>query len=236
MPTPHADGQATVAAVLFGTAEEGRRILHDELLAEDELAGKVRSAATTVVPKGALALIRRQVADAALEVLQIPFSDVLTGAWSRYSELMQAAELTRANPGRREDVVLAEHTVTSEHHPHVDVLVDDTLVASIQLNVQLLCTVRALTVAVERAAIVEVGSGSAHVELSVAADDVPLWTREHEFDVTAVVRLREGGVLLLPHQRTIELPESNRAAVTDRPAVTDLGEFGGDQRRPNRPP
>ena len=66
MPTPHADGQATVAAVLFGTAEEGRRILHDELLAEDELAGKVRSAATTVVPKGALALIRRQVADAAI--------------------------------------------------------------------------------------------------------------------------------------------------------------------------
>jgi hypothetical protein len=215
MPTPNAEAQATVAAVLFGTAQEGRRVLHDELLAEDELAGKVRSAATTVVPRGALALIRRQVADAALEVLEIPFSDVLTGAWSRYSELTQAAELTRANPGRREDVVLAEHTVTSEHHPHVDVLVDDILVASIQLRVELMCTVRALTVAVERAAIVEVGSGTAHVELSVGVDDVPLWRREHEFDVTAVVRLREGGIPLLPQQRTIVLPQSGRAAITD---------------------
>jgi hypothetical protein len=102
MPTPHAEEQATVAAVLFGSVQEGRRVLHDELLSEDELASKVRTAATTVVPKGALALIRRQVADAALEVLKIPFSDVLTGAWSRYSELMQAAELTRANPGRRD--------------------------------------------------------------------------------------------------------------------------------------
>jgi hypothetical protein len=216
MPAPHAEARAaTVAAVLFGTVEEGRRVLHDELLAEDELAGKVRSAATSVVPKGALALIRRQVADAALEVLDIPFSDVLTAAWSRYSELMQAAELTRADHGRREDVVLAEHTVTSEHHPHVDVLVDDTLVASIHLQVELLCTVRALTVAVERAAIVEVGSGSAHVELTVGTDDVALWTREHEFDVTAVVRLREGGIPLFPHQRTIVLSETGRAAVAD---------------------
>jgi hypothetical protein len=205
----------TVAAVLFGTREEGRRVLHDELLAEDELAGKVRSAATSVVPKGALALIRRQVADAALEVLDIPFSDVLTGAWSRYSELMQAAQLTRADPGRREDVVLAEHTVTSEHHPHVDVLVDDTLVASVRMQVELVCTVRTLTVAVERGAIVEVGSGSAHVAVSVGTDEVPLWTREHEFDVTAVVKLREGGIPLLPHQRAIVLPESGRAVVAD---------------------
>jgi hypothetical protein len=215
MPTPHDDAGATVAAVLFGTRDEGRRVLHDELLAEDELASKVRSAATSVVPKGAFALIRRQVADAALEVLDIPYADVLTGAWSRYSELMQAAQLTRADPGRREDVVLAEHTVTSEHHPQVDVLVDDTLVASIHLQVELVCTVRALTVAVERGAIVEVGSGSAHVELSVGTDEVPLWTREHEFDVTAVVKLREGGIPLLPHQRTIVLPESGRAVVAD---------------------
>jgi hypothetical protein len=215
MPTSHDDAQTTVAAVLFGTSEEGRRVLHDELLAEDELAGKVRAAATSVVPKGAVALIRRQVADAALEVLDIPFSDVLTGAWSRYSELMQAAQLTRADPGRREDVVLAEHTVTSEHHPRVDVLVDDTLVASIHLQVELACTVRALTVAVERGAIVEVGSGSAHLELSVGTDEVPLWTREHEFDVTTVVTLREGGIPLLPHQRTIMLPEVGRTVVAD---------------------
>jgi hypothetical protein len=72
-----------------------------------------------------------------------------------------------------------------------------------------------LTVAVERGAIVEVGSGSAHVEVSVGTDDVPLWTREHEFDVTAVVALREGGIPLLPHQRAIVLPESGRAVVAD---------------------
>jgi hypothetical protein len=229
MPTSPADAPRTVAAALFGTPEEGRRVLHDELLAEDELAGRVRSAATTVVPKGALALIRRQVAEAALEALDISFSDVLTGAWSRYSELMEAAELTRANPGRREDVVLAEHTVTSEHHPRVDVLVDDTLVASIHLQVELLCTIRALTVAVERAAIVEVGSGSARVELSVGADDVPLWRREHEFDVTAVVRLRDGGIPLLPQPRTIVLPESRHEfrdseRESGRTPVADVGE------------
>jgi hypothetical protein len=215
MPTRHDDARATVAAVLFGTSEEGRRVLHDELLAEDELAGKVRSAATSVVPKGALALIRRQVSDAALEVLDIPLSDVLTGAWSRYTELMQAVQLTRVDPGRREDVLLAEHTITSEHHPKVDVLVDDTLVASIRLQVELVCTVRALTVAVERGAIVEVGSGNAHIELSVGTDEVALWRREHEFDVTAVVKLREGGIPLLPHQRTIVLPESGRTVVAD---------------------
>jgi hypothetical protein len=205
MPTGEGVEPANVAAVLFETAEAGRRVLHDELLAEDDLARKVGAAAGTVVPKGAVALIRRQVIEAAFEALDITFSDVLTGAWSRYSELLQAAELTRADPSRREDVVLAEHTVTSEHRPQVDVLVDDSLVASIHLLVELVCTVRALTVAVERAAIVEVGSGSARVELTVSVDDEPLWRREREIDVRAVVRLRAGGVLLLPlpQQRTI---------------------------------
>jgi hypothetical protein len=217
MPDRHAEPPATVAAALFGSADEGRRVLQDELLAEDQIAGRVRSAATTVVPKGALALICRQVAEAAFEVLEIPFSDVLTAAWSRYSELMHAAELTRADPARREDVLLAEHTVTSAHHPRVDVLVDDTLVASIHLQVELRCTIRALSVAVERAAIVEVGSGDAHVELTVGADGVPLWAREHDFDVPSVVRLRGGGIPLLPHQRIIELPEQGRTPVSDIP-------------------
>lgn len=215
MPTRRAEPPATVAEALFGSPDEGRRVLQDELLVEDELTARVRSAATSVVPHGAMTLIRRQVVDAALEVLEIPFSDVLTAAWSRYSELMEAAELTRADPGRREDVVLAEHTVTSEHHPHVDVLVDDTLVARIHLQVDLKCTIRALTVAVERAAIVEVGSGSAHVELTVGAGDQPLWTRERELDVMAVVRLRDGGIPLLPHQRTIDLSERGRTPVSD---------------------
>jgi hypothetical protein len=217
MPIDEGEPPATVAAVLFDSVEEGRRVLHDELVAEDDLARKVRAAATSVVPKGAVALIRRQVADAALEALEIRFSDVLTGAWSRYVELMRAAELTRADPSRREDVVLAEHTITSEHRPHVDVLVDDTLVASVELQIDVICTVRAVTVAVERAAIVEVASGSAHVELTVGVDEQPLWRRERDFDVTAVVRLREGGVQLLAplEQRTIVLPES-RASADDR--------------------
>jgi hypothetical protein len=215
MPTRPAEPPPTVAGVLFGTTDEGRRVLQEELIVEDELTARVRSAATSIMPKGAAALVRRQVIDAALEVLDIPFSDVLTAAWSRYSELMQAADLTRADPGRREDVVLAEHTVTSAHHPHVDILVDDTLVASIRLQVDLTCTIQALTVAVERAAIVEVGSGTAHVELTVGIGDQPLWTRQHDFDVPAVVRLREGGIPLLPHQRTIELPERGRTPVSD---------------------
>lgn len=197
MPIHEGSEPASVAAVLFDSAEEGRRVLQDELVAEDDIARKVRAAATGAVPKGAVALIRRQVAEAALEALDIRFSDVLTGAWSRYVELMRAAELTRADPARREDVVLAEHTITAEHRPHVDVLVDDTLVASIELQIDVIATVRAVTVAVERAAIVEVASGSAHVELTVGVDEQPLWRRERDFDVTAVVRLREGGVPLL---------------------------------------
>jgi len=51
-------------------------------------------------------------------------------------------------------------------------------------------------------------------ELSVGTDEVPLWRREHEFDVTAVVKLPEGGIPLLPHQRVV-LPESGRTVVAD---------------------
>ena len=72
------------------------------------------------------------------ELLDLDLGDLLASGWSSYDALTKAGTRTAENPDSSEVVELGRHTITSTHHPSIDILADGvpvmTLVSDLTLT------------------------------------------------------------------------------------------------------
>jgi hypothetical protein len=146
-----------------------------------ELTSAVRSAEADDQVRDALARIPdttrdsvlAEVGDAAAGMLALDLTDVFRRGWSQYSALRQAAAATRAEPGIREVVEMAAHTMAFTYRPRVEIHLADRRVAAVAVVVQLGITVHGLEVALEDGRLtVRAGTGDVGGTLSIAGVQV----------------------------------------------------------------
>jgi hypothetical protein len=104
-------------------------------------------------------------------LLRLDIGEVLVAGWRARAELRTAADETAAHPGMVDVVPLAQHRVTAERHPRLDVLVDGTPVLSLRFSVLFAFDVTELAATVEDGMLTNVRAGrtKATVTLLVAA-------------------------------------------------------------------
>ncbi|MGH3615535.1 MAG: hypothetical protein ACRDRK_23635 [Pseudonocardia sp.] len=168
-----------------------RRALYESNVARDALAQVGRFAAA------AYGLCDQRVAEALHGLLDIDLGGLIVAGWSRYRELIAAAERTRDTPGQPEDVVLADHQITSTHHPSIEVVVDGRSAATLQFELTVSLELWGVSAIVESGVLVALRCGDV-----VAGARLSLWGRElARRDVTcvvgALVRL-DRGIALVP--------------------------------------
>ena len=83
------------------------------------------------------------------DLLDISVVDVLVGAWNTYQALKKYLDREKYPPTQSILVPLAEHTVKSEHNPHIDILVNDEPVGKIAFQIALTFTVRGVILIVQ---------------------------------------------------------------------------------------
>lgn len=69
------------------------------------------------------------------DITDIKVIDIMETAWSKYRGLLKYLDRGKYPPGETYLVALAEHTVKSEHHPCIDILVNDKTVGKIEFDV-----------------------------------------------------------------------------------------------------
>jgi hypothetical protein len=133
--------------------------------------------------------LEERVAEVVRAALQIDLGELAVGAWSRYRELVEAAERTREAPGAPEDVVLAEHEITWSQPIAVEVVVDGIPVTTLQFALSVSLTMRGVVAVVEAGALVGLRVGDV-----LTGARLTLWEQELAArEVTCLV----GGVRLV---------------------------------------
>ena len=100
------------------------------------------------------------VAEAICESLDIKLADILAGTWAKVAELQAHLDPERHPNGEVSLVPLVEHKLRSVHHPTVDVLVGDTVVARLELEVELSLSLEGVVLKIRDGEIIGVGSGT----------------------------------------------------------------------------
>ncbi|WP_329192500.1 MULTISPECIES: hypothetical protein [unclassified Streptomyces] len=187
----------TVRALLLGREERAPDALAETLHAHRAAAG--------VIPGGrgltpaADRAVGIELATVVNGFLDLDLVTLVAAGWSRYQALTEAARRTHRHPGSEEVVALATHTITSAHHPSVDLLVDGAPTATVGVDLTVVFKITGLVAVVRDGLLVAVRSGQCAVEAKLAVRDIVVASRKGRLDLPATLRLREP-VDLMPHR------------------------------------
>jgi hypothetical protein len=182
------------AAFLFGDSQDSVGALARSL-DETGVVGTFDEALKHLSRAGYKA-VGRQIAGVAHGMLDLDLGDLVVGGWCKFADLVAAAKRTVAAADSKEIVELSKHTITYAHHPHVDVLVNDARVATVQFDLAIKFVVKGLSGTISNGHLVALHSGSCDVAGSLAAEGRQLAKREAHLELPLLVRLGDGVPLL----------------------------------------
>jgi hypothetical protein len=136
--------------------------------------------------------ISRDVAAAAVGLMELDLSDVLASGWQRHSALRAAGRRTRQEPGTQETVVLAEHRISYEAHPYVDVLVADVHLTRVSVTLLLTADVTGLAASVSDGRLTGLSAGRALLTAALELAGAPVARRSVDVQLPLAVVLGDG--------------------------------------------
>jgi hypothetical protein len=223
MTDPRAAEPATFLDLLCGTTDASPKAAADYLVTPAlqhnprtlaGVPGALRPAATAAV---ALAITG---------LLGFSLIELVVDGWREHHDLTAAARRTLARPGTTELVQLATHTITATRQPHIDVYVNNNVVATVELEVTVVFEISALIAGVDGGKLTALHSGRCLVTGTLAIQGTEVLTRQARIEPSGVFSLAEG-IRLLPEQeyarpRRASSFEAGKPAVAERTSTQTM--------------
>jgi hypothetical protein len=140
-------------------------------------ANQIKAALAKAAPGLPLGVLLDGIGKAIQQALDVPVTDLLIGAWQRARDLRAALETTRESPGMTALVPLVAHTISSEHRPYVDVVVESVPLARLVFPVKVEFRLDGVIVQVRGGRIAEILAGTVKVKGTVKFGDVDLFEK-----------------------------------------------------------
>ena len=126
-------------------------------------------------------------------ILDDPFVDALAGGWSKCGEILKYRDRKKYGPDDTFLVSLAEHTVSSNYRPSIDMLINNVPLKSLQFMVTLAVEVTGFQLEIQDARIRRVRTGTFRGSGQVALKGAQIYKKELKpVPLPGVVDLGEG--------------------------------------------
>ena len=114
-------------------------------------------------------------------------------AWRKYGALAEYTDPSRHPPEEVALVPLADHTVRSDHHPYLEVLIDDRPIGKITFDITLAVTLRGFELKLQGGKIKAIQTGSWQGKAGVALEKAVIYEKTlDEIRLPGSIDLGEG--------------------------------------------
>jgi hypothetical protein len=169
-------GTPTLGNVLFAGAQTFSEQLGAGLDLGTE-SREIKAALVKAAPGLPLGALVDGVARGVQEMLDIPVTDVLVGAWNRSRDLWAALQTTTESPNATMLVPLLAHTITSEHRPYVEVTKGEVPIARLVFPLKLEFRVEGVALRIRQGRISEILGGTIKVKATLKFGDFVLFDK-----------------------------------------------------------
>lgn len=132
----------------------------DLLSALDEGKHKKLQAVIKTTPGFSRDLIGNSISEAFKKMLDVNLLEIFFGAWGKLSELQAYLDRYRHPPNEISLVPLGEHTISSTHHPSLEILIKQKRIAELTFDVLLKLKLESFVLKIQDGCIHEIASGT----------------------------------------------------------------------------
>jgi len=109
------------------------------------------------------------------ELFNVELPDLLVSSWEKARELQEALEESRKSPDEVIVVDLAEHEITNEYHPYVEIRIAGmSLPKRIEFKVQIVKALKGINLKIQAGKITEIQAGSCDFKGKVKYQDLTI--------------------------------------------------------------
>jgi len=109
------------------------------------------------------------------ELFNVELPDLLVSSWKKARELQEALEESRKSPDEVIVLELAEHAITNEYHPYVEIRIAGLpLPKKIEFKVQIVTRLKGINLKIKAGTITEIQAGSFDFEGKVKYQDLTI--------------------------------------------------------------
>ncbi len=178
----------TVGALL--SADPGETAAEDLL---DDAQRKELSLHIKDVPGLGIDLVTDAIKDSLDPLLDMDLVDIFCGGWTKLQELQAYRDPDQHPPQEVSLVPIVAHSITSEHHPGLDILVGSAPVATVKLDVELEVKLEAVVLKIQAGRIREVMTGAFQGEGTIKCRGKTLIARSTpKYNLPASIPLGDG--------------------------------------------
>ena len=102
------------------------------------------------------------------ELFNVPLPDVLVTSWKKVGALQDLLEKSRKSPDEVMYLELAQHSINSEHKPHLEMRIKDLPVKQIEFPVKLVFNLKGFVLKVKAGAIQQIQTGTCEVKGTIS--------------------------------------------------------------------
>ena len=112
------------------------------------------------------------------DLLDISLGDIMSRAWNKYRVLTSYLDREKFSPRESFLVPLAEHTIKSDHNPHVDILLGERSIGKIDFDIKVSLTLKGFIVRIQDGKIMEIKTGTCKAKGSITCEDFLIVEKE----------------------------------------------------------
>jgi hypothetical protein len=102
------------------------------------------------------------------ELFNVPLPTVLVTSWKKVDDLRARLEKSRNSPDEVSYVELAQHTINSDHKPHLEMRIKDLPVKKIEFTVKLTFILKGFVLKIQGGGIQEIQTGACEVKGTIS--------------------------------------------------------------------
>jgi len=102
------------------------------------------------------------------ELFNVPLPDVMVTSWKKVGGLQALLEKSRNSPDEVMYLELAQHSINSEHKPHLEMRIKDLPVKKIEFLVKLVFNLKGFVLKIKAGAIQEIQTGACEVKGTIS--------------------------------------------------------------------
>ena len=127
------------------------------------------------------------------DLLNIGIPDIMVMAWNKYKILLKYSDRKKYSPDETFLVPLAEHTIKSEHHPCIEILINDKMVGKIGFDINISLKLEGIILKIQDGKIKEILTGSCKGKGTINHGDFVMFEKSLEpIQLSGSIDLGEG--------------------------------------------
>ncbi len=162
-------------------------------------------------------LLRARMAEAVATVLDIDLGSLALDGWAKYGEVRAAARRSAPPNESSERVRLVEHRITSTHRPSVELYLNEVLLATIALGLEVEIDVHGLDAEIRGGRLVGFHGGDLDVRATLSAEGHKITERVRSYRIGALLPVGDGIPLIGPESASMSMSDSRAGQHRPRP-------------------